>query len=293
MILYTFLQLLPILFLTVGGFVLSRIFVLNFSTLVVVITDFLMPLLIFYALYTSNISGRLVADIAGATTLIVILLTGASYLYVKLSGVDARSFMPPILFMNSGFLGIPLMQLWGGLEPMNLIVIYDQIQTVFLFTLGILIITGGFSTKSLSAVVKSPILWAVFAGFGFRFFGIPVAEPILAAMEFGGSAAPPLAAVALGVSLRGAKFHLDRHVAAALLLRFVGGFFFGWVAAQVFGLTGMSRTVVIVAAALPSAVFTSVLPHRYGVKAEFAGTVVVATTVLAVITIPITFWLAV
>jgi predicted permease len=292
MVLYTFKQLLPILLLTLGGFTLSRIYELSADTLVKVITDFLMPLLIFYALYTSDISGALVLDIAGATTLIVLLLTVTAYAYAKIAGIDPRSFMPAILFMNSGFLGIPMMKLWGGLPAMNLIVIYDQIQTIYIFTLGMVIITGGLNAKSLTAVVKSPILWAIGAGFAFRFFSIPLPQALLTTFDFGGNAAPPLAAVTLGVTLNGTSFHINRDVIAGILLRFVAGFGFGLLAAELFGLTGLSRTVVIVSSSLPSAVFTSVLPIRYGVRADFASTVVLLTTILGIVTIPLTFILA-
>jgi len=292
MIIHTFIQLLPILLLTVGGYVLSRIYTINTDTLVKVIADFLMPMLIFYALYTSDIETAMVLDIAGATTFIVILLIISSFIYARLAKIDVRTFMPAMIFMNSGFLGIPLMKLWGGMPAMNLIVIYDQIQTIYIFTLGIFIITGGFSMKSLSAVVKSPILWAIFAGFAFRFLHIPLPNAILTTMDFGGNAGPPLAAVTLGASLHAIRFKIDRHLVAGLLLRFVGGFLFGLLAANIFGLTGLSRAVVIVASSLPSAVFTSILPLRYGVRSDFAGTMVVISTVMGIVTIPLAFLLA-
>lgn len=293
MIVYTFIQLIPILILTLGGFALSKIYHLNLDTLAKVVSDFFMPMLIFYSLYNSDISGPLVLDLLGATTLVVFLLGVASYILARLIRQDIRGFMPPIMFMNSGFLGIPLMQLWGGLPAMNLIVIYDQIQTIYIFTFGILIISGGLSIRSLSAVFRSPIPWAIILGFLFRFLAIPLPDPLLTTFDFGGSAAPPLAAFAMGVSLNEIDFRVSKEVVFGLLLRFVGGFLFGMLAARLFGLTGLSRTVVIIASSLPSAIFTSVLPIRFGVKPDFAGTMVVLSAILGIITIPLAFFLAV
>lgn len=292
MILDTFMQLLPILLLTTGGYVMGRIYPLNLDTLVIVASDFLMPMLIFYALYNSDLEGALILDIIGATTLIVILLAIAAYSYTRLAKIDARSFLPAIMFTNGGFLGIPLMMLWGGTTAMNLIVIYDQIQTVYIFTLGVLIITGGFTMKSLRSVVRSPILWSIIAGSLFRYFSIPVPDAILTTLNFGGNAGPPLAAFTLGLSLHATTFKIDHHIIWGMLLRVGGGFLFGLLASTLFGLTGMSRTVVIVAATLPSAVFTSILPLRYGLRSDFAGTMVVLSTILGVVTIPLVFWLA-
>ncbi|MGM0432053.1 MAG: AEC family transporter [Spirochaetota bacterium] len=292
MIINTFIQLLPILLLTLGGYILRTMYPLSTDTLVKVITDFLMPMLIFHALYNSDIQGPLVLSLAGVVTVTVILLSAAAYIYTRIAGIDPRAFLPAILFMNSGFLGIPLMMLWGGTPAMNLIVIYDQFQTVYIFTVGILIITGGISARSLTAVIRSPILWAVLGGFAFRFLEIPLPDSILKTLQFGGDAAPPLAAVTVGISLYAHHIRVDRHIIAGLLLRFVGGFVCGLLAAELFGLTGLTRTVVLVSSSLPSAVFTSVLPLRYGVRSEYAERLVVVSTVLAVFTIPLAFYLA-
>lgn len=292
MIVYSFLQMLPILILTLSGYLLSKVYEIHLDTLVKVITDFFMPALIFISLYQSDIKGSLVLDIAKATTLVVALLTLTSYLWACSCKLDKQSFMPSLLFMNSGFLGIPLMNLWGGSEAMNLIVIYDQIQTIYIFTLGIFIITGGLSRKSFASIVRSPILWAIFVGFFFRLTKLQLPEVLLTTFSFAGNAAPPLAAFTLGASLVVTKFQLNRQIVAGLTIRFVGGYLFGMLASALFGLTGLSRTVVIVASALPSAVFTSVLPIRYGVKSDFGSTMVLVSTVLGTLTIPLSFYLA-
>ncbi len=292
MVLYSFMQMLPILALTLGGYVFARFYAINLDTLVIIITDLFMPALVFISLYKSDIHASLVLDLAGATTLIVILLTLTSFLYAKAFKLDKRAVMPSLIFMNSGFLGIPLMQLWGGTPAMNLIVIYDQVQTVFIFTLGILIITGGLSRKSFATIVKSPILWAVFAGFFFRITGLVFPSALVTTFEFAGGAAPPLAAFTLGVSLKSTQWHLDKHIAGGLVIRFVGGFLFALLATRLFGITGLERSVTLVASALPSAVFTSVLPIRYGIRSDFGSTMVIVSTILGIFTIPLSFLLA-
>lgn len=285
-------QMVPILALTLAGYIFARLYAINLETLVILISDLFMPALIFISLYKSDLKASLVLDLAGATTLVLVLLALSSFLYATAFKLDKRSFMPSLIFMNSGFLGIPLMQLWGGTQAMNLIVIYDQIQTIFIFTLGILIITGGLNRKSLGTIIKSPILWAVFAGFFFRITGIVIPTALVTTFEFAGGAAPPLAALTLGISLKSTKWHLDRHIAGGLVIRFVGGFLFALLATRLFGLTGLSRSVVLVASTLPSAVFTSVLPIRYGVPSDFGSTMVIVSTILGILTIPLSFLLA-
>ena len=292
MLLSTFLQLLPILLITAGGYFLTRIYHLSYDTLVKVIADFLIPMLMFHAFYTSDIGVGLMLSLAGATSFVVLGLLLVSFLYCRCTGVESGQFIPPVIFMNSGFLGIPLMKLWGGIAAMNMVVLYDQIQTLFIFSVGILIIAGGLTSRGFTGMVKSPILWALVAGFIFRFLNIPVHEALLNTLDFGGSAGPPLAALALGVSLGETKFHFNRHLFAALIFRFIGGYLLGWLGCELFGIAGLSRTIVIVASSLPSAVFTSILPIRFGEKADFAGTMVIVSTVLGSVLIPLSFVLA-
>ena len=288
----SFVQLLPILLITLGGYIVARIYTVDVHSLIKIVADFFMPLLIFHALYYSDLQGNLILSIAGVTTLVVLLNTISGYAYARATGIDARSFMPATIFMNSGFLGIPLMRLWGGIAAMNIVVIFDQIQTIYIFTLGILIITGGLHAKSVKTMLRSPILWAIAGGAFVRIFSIPVSTPILTTCEFGGNAAPPLAAFALGVSLRNTKLHIDRHVIAGIILRMAGGLLFGYIGSVIFGLSGISRTVVVVSSALPAAVFTSVLPLRYGVESTYASSIVVLSTLISAITIPLTFMIA-
>ena len=70
------------------------------------------------------------------------------------------------------------------------------------------------------------------------------------------------------------------------------GFLIALASVFIFNIQGTARTVVLVASSLPSAVFSSMLPLRYGVKADYAGTMVVVTTILGIFTIPLAFTLA-
>jgi hypothetical protein len=292
MLLDTFILLFPIFLIAAAGFLFTKFFSLSIETMVRMVTDLFMPVLVFYSLYTSDVIPRTILSLAGATTFVVLTLTCLAALYSFFLKVDSRFFIPPIIFMNSGFLGIPLMKLWGGIAAMNFIVVYDQIQTAFIFTLGILIVTGGFSTRGFKEMVKSPLLWAIVLGFGFNFLKVPIPNFILDTLEFGGAAAAPLAIFALGASLNTKKFKIDIHMFSAILLRTVGGFLAGLAAVAIFNITGELRVVVIVASMLPSAVLAFVLPERYGVRADFPGAMVLITTLLGVFTIPFAFWLA-
>ncbi|MGM0675711.1 MAG: AEC family transporter, partial [Spirochaetota bacterium] len=109
---------------------------------------------------------------------------------------------------------------------------------------------------------------------------------------FAGSAAPPVAAFALGASLAHQQVRLDLHILAGVFFRFFAGFAAALLAVEILGLGGEMRTVVLVASALPAAVMSYVLPVRFGTDASHARTVVVVSTFLSFLWIPVVFHLA-
>jgi len=291
MILDSFLILLPLIFLALGGYFLSLFYPLSEDTLIRIVTDFFMPVLIFYSLYTSDINLAKTLKLLGAVSIVLAVLFVASFVYCCLFKLDFKSFAPPILFMNSGFLGIPLMKLWGGFAAMNYIVIYDQIQTFYIFTIGIVIVTGGFTLTGVREMIKSPLLWAIFAGFLFRYLQIPLSKNLIEGLGYCGAGAPALATFALGCSLRKRRAAADIHLLSGLIFRFVFGFLSGWAATALLCITGMERMVILVASSLPSAVFSVVLPLRYGIDARFAGSLILISSILSIFIIPIVFYL--
>jgi len=281
----------PLFLLIAGGFVLCRRFSLSEVPFVRVVTDFLMPLLVFHSFCTTEISPESILRISGVVTLIVALAFIACWIYCRSFALDFKAVAPPILFMNSGFLGIPIMKLWGGVSAMNIIVIYDQVQTFYIFTLGIIIVTGSYSLTGLKEMVRAPLIWAILLGLCCNLLGIIIPEFILNAIKFGGDAAPPLATFVIGMILSRFKIALNAHVFAGVAMRLGLAIVFGIVAAMAFDLSGEAATVVVVASALPSAVFSVVLPVRYGVDAKYASSVLIVSTVLSFLTLPFVFQL--
>lgn len=293
MLLQSFLLLLPLFILIFSGFLMGRIVKLSEDTLLRILADFFMPMLVFSSLYLSPISPVDMITLSGSVVFVIVLTLTAALIYAFVSKADKHTFTLPVIFMNSGFLGIPLMQLWGGYEAMNIIIIYDQIQTFFIFTLGYLLLEGGFSTAGIKASVKSPILWAVITGFTFNLFNISLPESLINTFSFGGNAAPPLAAFALGHSLSGRKKErISIHVLSGIILRMAGGFICGILAVKLFNITGLMKTVILVTSALPAAVFSYVLPARLGYNSSIPREIVIISTIIGVFTIPLTFYLA-
>jgi len=281
----------PLFLLIFGGYIISRLFSLSEGPMVRVVTDFFMPLLVFHSFCTAPTSLPQIVRIFGAVTLVIFLILGVSWVYCRVFRLNVRAVAPPLMFMNSGFLGIPIMKLWGGLAAMNMVVLYDQLQNLYIFALGIVVVTGSFSLNGLKEVVRTPLIWSIVLGLIFNIFKIPVHPAILDGFAFAGDAAPALAVFSIGMSLNRYRISFNLHVLVGVVMRFVLGFLSGWLAAELLGFDGMVKTVVIVASSLPSAVFSAVLPIRYGVDSRFASSVLILSTLLSIVTLPLSFYL--
>ncbi len=283
---------LPLFIVIAAGLVISSRTEISEDTLSRVLVDFFMPLLVFISLYESTVSVTDMGDLMGT----VVFIAAAQYLcvwiYGRITGKDIRGMALSVLFMNSGFIGFPLMQLWGGAEAMNIEIVWDQFSTIMLFTLGFVILGGGFSRKGLGSTFKSPILWAAVLGFLFNLMQVPVPDTVLKVCRFAGAAAPPLAAFVVGVSLSSRRPVINQQVVWGVFIRMGAGLALGLAAIGIFHLKGTLATVTLVSAALPAAVFSYVLPSRYGVDASISQSIVVISTVLSILTVPLSFMLA-
>ncbi len=292
MIFSIFIIILPLLVVVAAGYFISKLHKIDSASLSRALTDFFLPAMAFHSLYTSKIVFMDTAKLFGAVIFSLFLLAFFSLIYSKITRTDFSDLGPSICFMNTGFLGIPLMALWGGSYAVNVEVIIDQIQNIFIFSLGLMMVTGGFNAKSFKEMVKAPILWAIVAGFLFNAFNIRLPDIIIKTAEFSGSGVMPLAAFIVGASIAGKPMVFNRHLVFGLLLRFLGGFIAGLLGALVLGLQDTMKTVFIIAMSLPSAIFTYVLPVRYGRDAELAGSMLIVSTVMGIFTIPVVIYLA-
>ena len=283
------LNILPILVVTLVGYLMGRWTTLDAKTLATVAADVFIPALMFISMATTDLDTSLISSLIGSSIFITAALLLVAFIWAKLAKQEASKTVPSLVFMNSGFLAIPLMKLYGGALGMNMIVIFDFSQSFAMFTIGVFIITGGFHASSIKAAFSTPIIWATVLGLTVRAIGLPIPESIGRIFHYAGEGGPALATFALGVSLKEFKPTFSKEIISALAVRFIGGFLIGLLASHLFALEGMAKVLVTVTSALPSAVFTSVLPIRHNKDAHFATTMVILSTLLGIITIPISF----
>ena len=102
-----------------------------------------------------------------------------------------------------------------------------------------------------------------------------------------GDCAVPLMLLSLGVTLAGLRPGGLGRAAAMSAVRIGLGFAVGLLVARVLGLEGASRGVVVLESAMPVAVFNYLWAVRYGNAPEEVAGMVLGSTVLSFLTLPL------
>lgn len=277
----------PLLAMVVAGALLGRRGTVDEQTLVVVVADVFMPLLIVEAMRKSTLSAREFGSIIAAVAIITTLLLGVAFVFARVTRSRPAEVIMPIVFMNTGFLGVPLLILWGGVWAGSVAIIFDQMLGIFMVMTGLIVCTGSASARGMARALGSPLLLATVVGLVLRSWSVELPQMVAATLAFASPVAPPVAAFAVGVTLGRQRPEWSVRIVAGLAVRFGAGAGIGAIAATVLRLPPETAAAVIILASLPSAVFSYVLPSRYGVDARFARSMVALSTVVGVVLVPL------
>jgi len=199
------------------------------------------------------------------------------------------SFLPALMFPNSGNLGLPICLFAFGDAGLALAISYFVISSVGQFTIGVAIASGHWTPKRL---VTSPLIWGVAVAIALIATDATLPVWVSNSLNLIGGLAIPLMLIGLGVSLarlRVGDLPLSTFFA---VLRIAGGCAIGWGVAEIFALEGIMRGVVIIQSAMPAALFNYLFASFYQRRAEAVAGIVVISTVLGFLAMPAILWLA-
>jgi predicted permease len=263
----------------------GRPFAVDFTSALV--TSVGAPCLVFHVLANLEIGAAALASQASAAICVVAVNAVLGAAVLATLRWPLRAYLPAVMFANIGNMGLPLCYLAFGNNGLGLAVAVFAVHASLMFTAGIAIAAG---TLSLRLLVRVPFLYAVAIGLAFQLGGIKPPEFINATTKLLGDFAIPLMLITLGVSLAQLNVRSLGRGLAVSALRIGFGFASSNAVAYVLGLDGVARGVLVLQCTMPVAVFNYLFAQRYGTApAEVAG-VVVISTVLSFLTLPLLLW---
>ncbi len=140
-------------------------------------------------------------------------------------------------------------------------------------------------------LVRNPLVIACAVGIFLNASGIGLWEPLLTTVEIVGRAALALGLLAVGAGLDLGKLAAQRGaivLTTALRLLAMPLFMAAW--CWIFGVDGVARMVAIICGAVPGATSSYVLARQLGGDAALMASLITASTLAAVVTMPLIVW---
>jgi predicted permease len=256
------------------------------------ITEFVVylgaPCLVFTSLASKHL---LMADVVVILAGNLGIIAGVGLLvalYALLTRFNSPGFMLPVLFMNAGNMGIPLSLFALGDPGLQRGTLFYVINTLIHYSLGVYILGG---KGSAGEIFRLPLIYAAVAGLLFNVAEIYIPEPIFQPLSILGLSVIPLMLVSLGYRLYSMQSLTWGHSFAGAFIRVVGGFASAYLVVTLLGIQGINRQVILLYGSLPSAVINFMLTEKYSRDPELAASIILFSTVLSLVTVPLVLWL--
>lgn len=194
--------------------------------------------------------------------------------------------------INSVYFAYPVVLATLGDRGLAQAILFDLGQTTLTLTViyGIAVWHGTEASTSRSMLMRflsSPPLWALCSSFMLTLLGLHLPLWLREALTPVHLTTTPLASLTLGLSIGFSVTH--RTLALALLgmlVRMGGGLLLGFGAASVLNLTGMERAIVILVAAMPSAVTAVIFATETRLDEDLVTSIVALSICIGVALLP-------
>jgi predicted permease len=158
-------------------------------------------------------------------------------------------------------------------------------STLLLFSVGVYITSGKRWKDSLKEVYRVPAIYAA-AGLVVNLLDISVPTLVMKPLNLISPMVIPLVLLVLGCNLSTVRITSLPTTLIASFLRIGVGLALGFASVNLFHVTGIMRSVVILDSAMPAAANTAILAMKYNNESELVSSVVFVTTVASLVVIP-------
>lgn len=221
------------------------------------------------------------------------LIARISKLPVSQTGLLA--FM--LVFGNTGFIGLPVLNGLFGSEAVFYGALCDASYDVFMFTIGISLIqqaASGEEKRKLRDTLKgliNPCFFGVIIGLVLYISGITLPEIISGPVHSIGSVTSPLAMMIVGSHLADIRFRelfTNKYSYLVCFLKLIIAPLIALVLVKlIIGTGSLLSTVLVIQAAMPVAMCSVIFSEQYKADVSFATKGVLLTTLMCIFTIPL------
>jgi hypothetical protein len=205
----------------------------------------------------------------------------------RIAGYDVKTFVPPMMFNNSGNMGLPLMLFAFGEEALPAAVVLFLIENSLHFSVGMKMLNRD---ASLLAMLRIPMILTTIIGLTISLMQWQVPQLLATPIKMLGQISIPLMLFALGVRL----IHIDwrdwQIGAIGAVISPLSGLLVALPVGYLLELPSTQYAMLIVFSALPPAVLNYMVAERYNQQPRQVASIVMLGNLGAIIVIPLTLF---
>lgn len=247
--------------------------------------DIFVPALIFFVLSDKSFDLVRYQSLAIGAALVILGSGLLLWPFCRLLKVQAKTFLPPMMFSNSGNLGLPLILLAFGEHALPAAIMLFIVEMTLHFTLGIYMMDHKTNPWQL---LRMPIIIATIAGLSWSSLDLTIAASIASALDMLGQISIPLLLFTLGVRLITVDFSAWRIGVTGALLCPLAGILVAYAAQQLLHLSPDQFAYLIIFGALPPAVLNYIVAEQYNQEPKQVASIVLLGNMGALFFIPAT-----
>lgn len=273
----------PIFAIVLVGYLYARRHLPDMAAANKVNIDIFVPALIFDVLSGKdfNLGDYQLLALGGG---IIVLGSGLlAWPIARLLGYRIRTFVPPMMFNNSGNMGLPLALFAFGEAALPAAVMLFIISNTLHFSLGMKMLD---SRASLIGLLKIPMLIATMAGLVVAVTPIQIPSLLAIPIEMMGQVSIPLMLFSLGVRLIHVDWRAWRIGVAGAIVCPLTGILIAFALGTIFQLDEMQYAILLLFGALPPGVLNFMLAERFDQQPELVASIVMIGNVASILVIP-------
>jgi hypothetical protein len=287
MIIQIFSIIFPVVAIVLVGYFYASKYQPNMDTANNINMNIFLPALMFSVLSKESFQIQNYQMLALSGVLVVLGSGVIAWIVAKALNINIKTFVPPMMFNNTGNVGLPIAVLAFGEIALGAAVVLFAIEMLLHFTFGAYILS---KNTNFISIFKSPILIATLLGLFVNLVDLQFWLPMTQMLDLLGDAAIPLLLFTLGTRLIGINYNDWKLGALGSILCPLSGVIVMLLIIQFVDLEHLHYQQLILFAVLPPAVLNHMMAEKYNQQPETVASIVMIGNVGSLIVLPVALY---
>ena len=245
--------------------------------------DLFTPALIFHVLSDQGFQLNSYYQLAAAAFFVVIFSGLLAWPLARLLGFNIKTFVPPMMFSNSGNIGLPLALFAFGEKALPAAVMLFIVENTLHFSVGMKMMNNKISILN---IIKIPMVLAAILGLSYSLTDWQLPVILGTSIEMLGQVAVPLMLFSLGVRLTSIDLQDWRIGVAGAIICPATGILLVLLLSPFLSLSELQYGQLLIFGALPPAVLNFMVAEKYQQQPKQVASIVLLGNLGSLVTIP-------